>query len=191
MKLWIYLLSALVLVVAAFLVFRVLVRRDYGRINRLTPLTGLAELLVWALFFGFPYLYNPPEWASFWSEDVPVSTPLRTAGLVLIALGFLSAFGTMLWFGLRRAMGQQVDRLVQSGPYRISRNPQLVGGTLLVIGTALLWPSWYALGWIVLYGVISHLMVITEEENLHRVFGEEYARYCERVPRYLGPVHKL
>jgi protein-S-isoprenylcysteine O-methyltransferase Ste14 len=186
MNLGLYLLSALALVGAAFLVFRVLVQRDYERINRLTPLTGLTELLVWALFFGFPYLYNPPEWASFWSDNVPVGTPLRIAGLVLIALGFASAFGTMLWFGLRRAFGQEVDRLVQSGPYRISRNPQLVGGSLLVIGTALLWPSWYALGWIALYGVVAHMMVITEEENLHRVFGEEYARYCKRVPRYIG-----
>ena len=79
---------------------------------------------------------------------------------------------------------------MQSGPYRITRNPQIVGGSLLVIGTTLLWPSWYALGWIALYGVVAHLMVITEEENLHRVFGEEYAQYCERVPRYLGQVRK-
>ena len=29
-------------------------------------------------------------------------------------------------------------------------------------------------------------MVLTEEEHLRRVFGEDYARYCDRVPRYLG-----
>jgi protein-S-isoprenylcysteine O-methyltransferase Ste14 len=190
MALGLYLLCALALVGAAFLVFRVLVRRDYARINRLTPLTGLSELLLWGLVLGFPYLYNPPEWIYFWSDDVPVGTPLRIAGIGAIALGIVGGVGTMFWFGLRRALGQQVDRLVQSGPYRATRNPQLVGGTPMVIGVALLWPSWYALGWVVLYGVVAHMMVITEEEHLHRVFGEEYARYCERVPRYLGPVRK-
>ncbi len=46
--------------------------------------------------------------------------------------------------------------------------------------------SWHALGLVVLFAAIAHLMVLTEEEHLRRVFGEEYARYCARVPRYLG-----
>jgi protein-S-isoprenylcysteine O-methyltransferase Ste14 len=37
----------------------------------------------------------------------------------------------------------------------------------------------------VLYGVISHWMVITEEEHLQASLGEEYVRYCQKVPRYL------
>jgi protein-S-isoprenylcysteine O-methyltransferase Ste14 len=32
---------------------------------------------------------------------------------------------------------------------------------------------------------VGHLMVMTEEEHLREVYGEEYERYCERVPRYL------
>ncbi|MBF8295644.1 MAG: hypothetical protein HW389_2189 [Bacteroidetes bacterium] len=27
---------------------------------------------------------------------------------------------------------------------------------------------------------------MTEEEHLRSIYGEEYERYCERVPRYLG-----
>jgi protein-S-isoprenylcysteine O-methyltransferase Ste14 len=80
----------------------------------------------------------------------------------------------MFWFGL------EVDALIQTGPYRVNRNPQIVGGSLLVIGSAVLWPSWYALGW-VLYGVVAHLMVLTEEEHLHKAYGEEYVGYCEQV----------
>ena len=76
--------------------------------------------------------------------------------------------------------------MVQSEPYHVTRNPQLVGGSLLVIGTVVLWPSWYALGWAVLYGIVAHMMVLTEEEHLRDVFGGEYERYCGRVPRYLG-----
>jgi protein-S-isoprenylcysteine O-methyltransferase Ste14 len=135
---------------------------------------------------GFPYIYNPPEWASFWSRDVPVDTPLRVIGVICIVLGLALALGTMFWFGLRRAFGLQVNLLKQTGPYRVTRNPQIVGGSLLVIGSAVLWPSWYALGWVVLYAIVAHMMVFTEEEHLRAVFGQEYERYCKRVPRYLG-----
>ena len=85
----------------------------------------------------------------------------------------------------------KVKGLVQSGPYRVTRNPQLVGGSLLVIGVVVLWPSCCALGWVVLYGVVAHMMVLTEEEHLRDVFGEEYERYCGRVPRYLGIPKRL
>jgi protein-S-isoprenylcysteine O-methyltransferase Ste14 len=186
----VYLLSAFLLVLAAFLVFRVLVRRDYRRHGRLTPVSSALELLIWALFMGFPYLYSPPAWVWYWRPGVPVNAPLRTWGILCITAGLLSAFGTMLWFGLRRAFGLDVSRLLQSGPYRLSRNPQLVFGILLVVGTVILWPSWYAAGWAGLYAMIAHLMVLTEEEHLRAVYGEEYDSYCTRVPRYLGRVDR-
>jgi protein-S-isoprenylcysteine O-methyltransferase Ste14 len=181
----VYIVSAFLLIVAAFAVFRVVVRRDYRQKGRLTPLSGFLELLIWGLYMGFPYLYNPPQWVWFWSGDVPVGTPLRVSGMVCIGAGFVLAFGTMAWFGMRRAFGLEVNALIQTGPYRLTRNPQIIAGVLLVFGTAVLWPSWYAVGWVVLYAFVAHPMVLTEEEHLRVVFGEEYARYCERVPRYL------
>ena len=103
-----------------------------------------------------------------------------------MVVGAIIAFGTLAWFGFPRAMGLEVNVLRQSGPYRLTRNPQLLGYGLVVAGLALLWPSWYALGWASLYPVITHMMVLTEEEHLRSVFGEEYERYCQRVPRYVG-----
>jgi protein-S-isoprenylcysteine O-methyltransferase Ste14 len=106
-------------------------------------------------------------------------------GLVIIILGFLVAFGTMAWFGIRRAFGLEAKGLIITGPYRFTRNPQILGGYLLVIGVTVQWPSWFAIIWIVLYGVIGHWMVLTEEEHLRTILGEEYMRYCQKVPRYL------
>ena len=182
----VYFRSALLLVVATFVVFRLFVRRDYQRKGRLSPFSGFLELLIWGLYMGFPYIYNPPEWAWFWSSDAPVGMPLRIAGVACILTGLALAFITMFWFGLRRAFRLEVSGLIQSGPYRVSRNPQIVGGSLLVVGSVLLWPSWYALGWALLYGVVAHTMVLTEEEHLRDVYGDAYVVYCERVPRYLG-----
>ena len=117
-------------------------------------------------YVSFPYLYSPSQWVWPWSHKVPVTEPLRTVGRVCIATGMVSAFGTMFWFGLRRAFGLQANRLIQSGPYRVTRNPQLVCFSLVVLGTVVLWPSWYALGWATLYGIVAHLMVVTEEGHL-------------------------
>lgn len=186
MKTLIYFGSAALLIVLAFVVFRVVLRHDYRREGRATLLSSLLEMLVMVAYMSFPYLYNPPQWVSFWSREVPVGATLRVIGVLFITAGVVSAFGTMLWFGLRRALGLETQGLTQSGPYRLTRNPQLVGFSLTVLGSAVLWPSWYALGWTLLYGVVGHLMVMTEEEHLLRVFGEEYASYCRRVPRYAG-----
>jgi protein-S-isoprenylcysteine O-methyltransferase Ste14 len=181
----VYTISAVVLISGALLVFRVLVRRDYGRNEHLSAFSSFLELLIWGLCFAFPYIYNPPDWPWFWKLD-PRRSIAPLLGLVCIALGMALAFGTMSWFGLRRVFGLQVDALIQTGPYRASRNPQILGGALMVIGSAIQSPSWYALGWILLYGAIAHMMVLTEEEHLLHVHGPHYESYRNRVPRYLG-----
>lgn len=186
MKTVIYFGAVILLITLTFVVFRVIVRRDYQRKGRATLLSSLLELLVMGLYMSFPYLYNPPQWVAFWSREVPVSEPLRIVGVVCITIGLVFAFGTMFWFGVRRALGLQVKGLIQSGPYRVTRNPQLVSFSTVVLGSVVLWPSWYSLGWATLYGMVVHPMVVTEEEHLLAVFGEEYACYCQRVPRYVG-----
>jgi protein-S-isoprenylcysteine O-methyltransferase Ste14 len=186
MQLFVYLISAFLLVVAAFVIFRIFVRRDYQQKGRLTWFSSFLELLIWGLYMSFPYIYNPPVWVRFWSDHVPVSTLLRMMGVVCIISGLVLAFITMFWFGLRRAFGLEVNELIQAGPYRVTRNPQIVGGFLLVVGSAVLWPSWYAIGWVILYLAISHLMITTEEEHLHQVYGEAYRQFCQQTPRYLG-----
>ena len=185
MPLSIYLLLAILLLIAAYIVFRRIVRRDYIQKGKLTRLASSLQLVVFAGLMSFPYLFNPPEWPWFWNLNGPTSHQQQLLSLVLILLGFVVAFGTMAWFGLRRAFGIEVQGLIRSGPYRITRNPQILGGYLLVIGTSVQWPSWYALGWIILYGLTGHWMVISEEEHLHTIFRDQYEHYCNQTPRYL------
>ncbi len=104
----VYFVAIVLFIALAIVVFRVFVRRDYERNHRATALSGFLEFLVMSCYMSFPYLYNPPEWVTVWSARVPVSTPLRIVGIVCIAVGLISAFGTMLWFGLRRAFGAEV-----------------------------------------------------------------------------------
>ena len=185
MKPILYFFCANLLLLFAYVVFRIIVRRDYITRGRLGAFSSGLQLIVFLGFFCFPYLFNPPEWAWFWRTGSASSPGLHFAGLLLICIGFVVAFGTMAWFGIQRAFGVSVDGLKVEGPYTISRNPQILGGYLLVSGTALQWLSLYSLGWIGMYAIIAHWMILTEEEHLYRIFAEAYEAYCSEVPRYL------
>jgi protein-S-isoprenylcysteine O-methyltransferase Ste14 len=182
----VYLPLALISLIAAYIIFRLIVRRDYLARGHLGWLSSSLQLIIFAGIFSFPYIFNPTEWALPWRLEGPTCLLVQISGLAIIILGFIIAFGTMAWFGLRRAFGLEQKGLIHTGPYRITRNPQILGGYLLVIGITAQWPSWYSLGWIILYGIICHFMVITEEEHLGALFGEEYRRYCDHTPRYLS-----
>lgn len=184
-ELWLYLFAAALLLLAAYIVFRKIVRKDYLIKGKLSWPVSLLQLLVFAALMALPYLYNPPDWALFWDFE-NASEPWRGyLGFSLIIGGFIVAFGTMFWFGMRRAFGRQTAGLVRGGPYRWSRNPQILGGYLLLLGTAVQRPSLYALGWIALYGIVGHMMILTEEEYLQMQYGDAYHSYCAKVPRYL------
>ena len=182
----IILLPSILLLLFAHVVFRRIVRRSYSVHGRLSGLASVLQLLVFAAYMSFPCLFNPPEWLWFWRVPESSNRLLFLSGFVVTCLGFVVAFGTMGWFGMAKAFGLNPEGLTRRGPYRISRNPQILGGYLLVIGTSLQWPSVYSLGWLLMYAIIGHWMVITEEEHLLRVFREDFERYCTEVPRYLG-----
>lgn len=185
MEISLYLLLAILLLLTAYVVFRRIVRRDYLQKGHLTKASSFLQLMIFAGLISFPYLYNPPEWPWFWRLGEPLYSKYKVIGFILILMGFIIAFGTMFWFGIRRAIGFEVAEIVRRGPYRLSRNPQILGGYLLFIGVAVQYPSWYSLGWIILYGLIGHMMISTEEEHLREQYGETYERYCEEVPRYI------
>lgn len=181
-----YLFFALLIAVGAYVVFRVFVRRSYINQGRLTVSSSILQLLIWVLVFIYPIVYSGAGWGWSWSAGVEEGSLTWWIGLAFLCAGFVVAFGTMAWFGIRRAFGRQVDHLISSGPYRFTRNPQILGGYLLVIGSSIIWQSWYNLIWVSLYGAVAHLMVITEEEHLQQIFGEEYIQYKNKTPRYIG-----
>jgi protein-S-isoprenylcysteine O-methyltransferase Ste14 len=179
-----YLVSASLLLLGAVVVFRVFVRRDYHRLGRLGFWGSALEWLIFSMLACFIYLDSVALWPP------PALGSLKGAlGWGLVTVGAGATVGMIGWFGFRRACGLEVSELVQTGPYRVTRNPQALACGVAVLGYALLWPSWQSAGWVVLYAVVVHLMILTEEEHLRSVYGDAYVRFCERVPRYvwLGP----
>ncbi len=180
-KLVIYLLSMALLLIAAMSTFRICVRGNYLRKGHLSVLCSTFQALAFFLYGGFPGLYLPGDW-----PQSSVNILLRIAGWACISSGLAILLVGVFWLGLPRSLGRQSDVLKEAGFYRWSRNPQALGCGVYILGFVLLWPSWYALGWGLLFMPIMHAMVLTEEEHLLSTYGQDYQHYCERVPRYLG-----
>ncbi len=178
-----YLVLSSLVVIIGYLVFRVKVRRDYETGNRLSAFSTLLECLVFGLHANLIYTFLPTRWPTL--PPLPENAFHRSIGLSVLVFGIAVTLWAMVSLGVRKALGQEADRLCRSGFYQYSRNPQIVVYSLVILGCVLLWPSIYGLGWILLYGAIAHMMVRTEEEYLRRIFRLEYEKYCEEVPRYL------
>jgi protein-S-isoprenylcysteine O-methyltransferase Ste14 len=137
------------------------------------------------LFIGFtlagPFVLGLLDWNA-WS----VPTWMRVlAGLGLTPAGFAMTFAAMRRLTVTASFGLQ-GRLVTSGPYRYSRNPQCVGLIAGYVGFALFCNSLLALVAAVLVGIMLGLSPFAEEPWLNERFGADYADYARRVPRFLG-----
>ena len=178
----IYWIGILVVFLTALLVFRGFVRRDYLQKGSLSSFSTFLEFLIFGMHANLPYLYLSSPWPSM--PPLPNNTVQLVLGLGFIILGLLAVLAIMSQLGFKTTVGDQPDQLRQTGPYGWSRNPQIITYGVILLGFVILYPSWQAAAWVVLYSVIGHMMILTEEEHLTRVFKDEYQRYCRQVPRY-------
>jgi protein-S-isoprenylcysteine O-methyltransferase Ste14 len=78
------------------------------------------------------------------------------------------------------------SRIVVSGPYRFSRNPMYVAWTLIYAGAAFIVNTWWLIIFMPLTMIFTHqFVVLREEQQLERLFGDEFRKYCDKVRRYL------
>jgi protein-S-isoprenylcysteine O-methyltransferase Ste14 len=76
--------------------------------------------------------------------------------------------------------------IVDTGPYRFTRNPIYLGMMLGLVGLAIAFDSPWPLVTLVPFAlVIRYGVVAREEAYLERTFGEVYRRYRARVRRWL------
>lgn len=116
---------------------------------------------------------------------MPENQIQKIIGISLFSIGLILTLLSMGFLGFKKACGMNTDGLRNTGIYSYSRNPQMVFYTVVVLSIAVLWLSWYAVVWFILYLIIGYFMVKTEEEHLSEVYGESYKQYCNGVPRYL------
>ncbi len=115
-------------------------------------------------------------------------TPLRIAGVILIAAGLLFGGWARILF-LRHKTSivpvRPVSAMIGEGPYRFSRHPIYIAFTVMYVGIALVcravWPFLFLP--FVLLGIVRQAR--REEAYMERRFGAEYLSYKASVRRWL------
>jgi protein-S-isoprenylcysteine O-methyltransferase Ste14 len=128
--------------------------------------------------------------------DILWPLPFLTAGFprayvggVVIATAlalFIWAVVTMTRAGTNIPTNLPTLKIVESGPYGLTRNPIYLAMTWFIFGLALgLDTAWLILAMIVLAVLIHYQVVVHEEAYLESKFGDEYRAYRSRVRRWL------
>ena len=166
-----------------------------GRVKREYERDGvISDPTVWAVWLSYGLLAGAAIAATaFGSWPLGLgSTASLALGLPLLAIGIaIDAAGVASMGSLARMNGQEPDRLITGAAFRYSRNPQNVGIGIAGLGFALLGDSGLALALVVASIIVFRAYLVFEEQHLERVFGEEFRRYKQRTPRWLGPVRGL
>ncbi len=115
--------------------------------------------------------------------------PARLLGLFPLSAGVALVGWTALTVARAGATLSPVAtpaRLVTAGPFASTRNPMYLGVVSAVVGVAALGGSPAAAAYAVALSLAYHVVVVAvEEPKLRAAFGDDYGRYCDRVPRWV------
>jgi protein-S-isoprenylcysteine O-methyltransferase Ste14 len=76
--------------------------------------------------------------------------------------------------------------LVTTALHRYVRNPMYIGVALAILGEAAVFRSVHVVEYAAIMLLIAHIFVVLyEKPTLQRQFGESYAEYRRRVPRWI------
>jgi protein-S-isoprenylcysteine O-methyltransferase Ste14 len=120
---------------------------------------------------------------------VPATAPAGWLGAIVFTLAlalFAWAITTMTWAGSNVPTSRPTMAIVDTGPYRFTRNPIYLGMVLGLVGLAIAFNTlWLLLALLPFALVIRYGVIAREEVYLERKFGDVYRGYRARVRRWL------
>lgn len=110
-------------------------------------------------------------------------------GIPLAVLGFSLAFYASFYLGWKNAHGEK-QSLETDGLYGWSRNPVYVVSVLGFIGLGIAIHSALVYSLLAIWTLLYLIAPFLEEPWLEREYGEAFALYKARVPRFVGWVRR-
>ncbi|MEO7369166.1 MAG: isoprenylcysteine carboxylmethyltransferase family protein [Gemmatimonadaceae bacterium] len=118
-----------------------------------------------------------------------ITPAAESAGYTMVIGGFaIAAWGMITFARARTAIipHNPASSLVESGPYRFTRNPMYTGMTVAYLGGVLLLNTWWAVIFLpVALLLLFRFVVKREERYLAAEFGTAYEDYRKRVKRWI------
>jgi protein-S-isoprenylcysteine O-methyltransferase Ste14 len=138
---------------------------------------GLAVIAGLALNWLVPLPFLPANLPTGW---LGATVFVLTLALVTWAIVTITRAGSNV------PTNQPTTTIVESGPYRFTRNPIYLGMFLGLIGLTIAFDNLWLLMMLVPFAlVIRYGVVAREEAYLERKFGDVYRGYRSRVRRWL------
>ena len=146
------------------------------------------RVVVFAVLYSGTFLALIPSW--FVGAGQFSVGWARWVGLIPLVIGAFVVVVCIVGFAVRgRGTPAPFDpprQLVTGWMYGRVRNPIYLGGTLILLGEAIVWQSLALVGYAVGMWLIWHLLVVWyEEPALQRRFGASYSQYRTTVRRWL------
>jgi protein-S-isoprenylcysteine O-methyltransferase Ste14 len=153
-------------------------KADSAQVMIRPPLAwGLAVIAGLALDWLVPLPFLPADLPTGW-----IGAMVFAFALALVAWAIV----TMTRAGSNVPTNRPTTTIVESGPYRFTRNPIYLGMFLGLTGLAVAFDTLWLLMMLVPFAlVIRYGVVAREEAYLERKFGDVYRGYRSRVPRWL------
>jgi protein-S-isoprenylcysteine O-methyltransferase Ste14 len=141
--------------------------------------------LAWALAIVAGLALNFPMPLTFVPAAVPASWLGAAVFVAALALA-IWAIATITRAGSNVPTNMPTSSIVDTGPFRFTRNPIYLGMMLGLVGLAIAFDNlWLLLALVPFALVIRYGVVAREEAYLERKFGEVYRCYRARVRRWL------
>jgi protein-S-isoprenylcysteine O-methyltransferase Ste14 len=158
-------------------------KRDTAGVIAPPPLLALAAIVFGLLLDGLFPAYVLTVLLNF-DQRLPIGLALMVIGLALVIAANLSFRRA----GTHAEPWKPSTEIVTTGVFAWLRNPMYVGGTIALIGLAILLASdWMVVTTLVMALVLHFGVVRREERYLNEKFGKVYRDYCAQVSRYGWP----
>jgi protein-S-isoprenylcysteine O-methyltransferase Ste14 len=114
---------------------------------------------------------------------------LRFLGFVPVGVGLVFMLNMFVYFAIvgggTPAPFDPPSKFVTQGLYRYVRNPEYIGGLLIILGEGLILESVLVFVFAAFMFAMFHFFVIySEEPKLKEMFGKSYVEYLNTVPRW-------
>jgi protein-S-isoprenylcysteine O-methyltransferase Ste14 len=134
--------------------------------NRIANAVFLPMVISW-----FYSIFLPLQLGSIWLYS----------GLILCIFGMFFTITALINFAT-----SPKDKVISTGLYRFTRNPTYIGLILMQTGLGIACTSWLYILLTVVLIIMLNTILPSEERYLHYRYGDNYLKYKNRTPRWIG-----